>query len=821
MICRPTGPIPADIMIIGEAPGSEEEARGEPFVGSSGNLLTKLLHEQGISRTSCFITNVCRHRPPGNDINEWVSDRKTSPDSSWHQIRGKWVHPHVAEGYEKLLWEIDQARPKIILAVGGTALWALTGLSGIGKWRGSRLSVPEVACSIIPTWHPAACLRSPELIPTLRADISRLRAVHEGRQVPRAYNFMIGPDFENVKTVLADLLVSAEKAPLHLAGDIETRRGHIACFGIAWSETDAICIPFLRSPTPEQPSPFYWTPEQEAIILFYIWALFRHDNIVWPGQNYLYDCQYFHRHWHVLPKNVYDTMIGHHATFSTMRKGLDFLSSLYAADHVYWKDESKDWSADLGEKQLWIYNCKDACVTFEISPAIQKNAAPVKAHHDFQQSLFFPVLRIMNRGLRVDKAQRQKLKLELLELTEKKQAELNLLLGHEVNPRSSTQLLKLFYTDFALPGIRNMKSEGLTANSAALQEIALREPILTPVCQRIAELRSIGVFLSTFINAQDDIDGRMRCSFGIAGPSTFRFNSSENAFGSGMNLQNLPVEVKKKIKGVDDYVKLPNIRKLFLPDPGYEFFDLDLDRADLQIVVWEANDNDLRKALKLGIDLHCMNACDIFDIKGIPFEELIEPDKDDNDKDIPGTGHPNYRDHKARIGYDKRQKAKAGVHATNYGVGDYKLAQSLGTTVREAGVFRGKWFAAHPGIRKWQLRVALDENRGFTENKFGARLYHLGRFDLPEALAWIPQSTVAGVINRALVAIDREEQAGLTKVQLLLQVHDSLGGQYPILSREQSISDLIRLSQVVIPYPDPLVIPVGVKTSQVSWGDCK
>ena len=166
--------------------------------------------------------------------------------------------------------------------------------------------------------------------------------------------------------------------------------------------------------------------------------------------------------------------------------------------------------------------------------------------------------------------------------------------------------------------------------------IAEREPMLKPLCQLIVELRSLGVFLGTFIEARLDTDNRMRCDFAIAGPTTYRFASRENAFQSGMNFQNIPVKEKQKIKD-DNYVKLPNIRELFLPDQGKTFFDIDLDRADMQVVGWEAGDENLKRALRLGIDLHCMSAAEIFGIKGIPVEELIET-------------HPNYPEHRAKIG---------------------------------------------------------------------------------------------------------------------------------------------------------------------------
>ena len=430
-------------------------------------------------------------------------------------------------------------------------------------------------------------------------------------------------------------------------------------------------------------------------------------------------------------------------------------------------------------------------------------------HFDFQQSLFFPVLRMMNRGIRLDVTQRSQLSKDLTRAALDRQEQLNFIVGHELNPKSPAQLKKFFYDDLGIPGVQSLGSEGtLTTNSPALALIAEREPMLKPLCQLIVELRSIGVFLGTFINAELDSDGRMRCSFSIAGPTTYRFSSSENAFGSGMNLQNIPVAEKQKIKD-KSYIALPNIRKLFIPDDGYTFFDIDLDRADLQVVVWEADDSELKLALRSGLDLHCFNACTVYDLKGIPYDELRE-------------SHPNYKEHRARIGEARRGKTKAGIHATNYGVGDRKLAQTLGITVHEASLFRAKWFAARPGIRRWHTRTeqALS-TRGFIENKFGARLYAFGRVNLPEFLGWLPQSTVAGVINRALVNIDAAHERGETSIELLIQVHDSLAGQFKTSRKEQELETLIRLAQVPVPYDDPLIIPVGTKTSNVSWGDCK
>lgn len=812
---KPTGPIDARVMIITDFPSPLEKQTGAFLTsGREAQLLDKLLQRAGFHRTSIYLTGALRELPPKDkknqpDLEAWVNPRKTCPGENWEKHYDHWLSPEVLRGFEALKKEIEAVKPALIITLGSLPLLLLTGAKGASKWRGSRLSPLGLPGSLIPTIHPTTALKSEELIPILELDLKRAKRIFTGEQRPRSYDFTPEPGFGFVVDYLKELLHRADNgtARLTLSGDLETRRGHIACFGIGESAERAICIPFLRA---SGETPFYWTEEQESQIVALLQPLFRHPNILWVGQNYLYDCQYFWRFWGFLPLNVFDTMIGHHSLHSNMRKGLDFLSALYSHEHIYWKDESKDWDADLGENQLWTYNCKDCVITWEIYAEIVKaqEAMGNAQHHAFQQELFFPVLRMMNRGARIDIGQRAELKKQLLLAGDERQCLLDSMAGHPLNPRSSKQLIDFFYHDLGLPVIRALKSETITTNSPAMAEIALREPALKPLCQTIVELRSISVFLNTFVNAELDSDGRMRCSFSVAGPTTFRFSSSENAFGSGMNLQNIPKAEKAKIKS-DSYVKLPNIRKLFIPDPGYTYFDIDLDRADLQVVVWEADDKELKTVLREGLDLHCVNAVTVFGIKGIPIDELKE-------------SHPNYKDRRGAIGEAKRDKCKAGIHAIHYGVYARKLAATLGISIKEAESFIATYLGAHPGIDAWQKRTEQNLLRyGFIENRFGARLYKIGRLNLPDYYAWTPQSTVAKVINKALMAIDAEAELNRTSIQLILQVHDSLGGQFLTAKKDIEVENLKKLASIVIPYDDPLIIPIGVKTSTNSWGDCQ
>jgi hypothetical protein len=282
-----------------------------------------------------------------------------------------WVAPAVAEARARLIQALDAMKPALVITLGPAALWAFTSETNTLAWRGSRLTPPDHPFTILPTLAPRLAIPQPENLHTIRADLTRAKNIFEGTQLPRNYNFIIEPSFKEAFSYLNFQLHCADRGPLKLSGDLETRNYHIACFGIAPDADSAICIPSLRA---EGDNPFYWTLEEEAELVESILKLFQHPNVTWVGQNFSYDCQYFYRFWGAYPQRVRDTMIGHHSLYSSSRKSLDYLSSLYCRDHIYWKDDIKDWDPKLGEKQYWTYNCIDAARTWEIDEALLNEA---------------------------------------------------------------------------------------------------------------------------------------------------------------------------------------------------------------------------------------------------------------------------------------------------------------------------------------------------------------------------------------------------------------------------------------------------------------
>jgi DNA polymerase I-like protein with 3'-5' exonuclease and polymerase domains/uracil-DNA glycosylase len=757
------------MMIVGEAPGAEEERRLTPFVGSAGQELDKMLHESGFIRNDFFITNVCKFRPPGNDITQWIYEKKSNPPAGFVHFQGKWVHPVIKEGCEELFAEISAVKPQLIIALGKTALWALTrgAKDAIGAWRGSQLILDGYR--VIPTIHPATVLRQWEMRSFVLLDLRRARRWLDGLAEPREYRFLVRPSFSDCISTISTLL---ENPPPRLSVDLETRFGHIACCGIAWSPEDAISIPFMCTERHEG----YWSLEEETAIILKLRELFTHPRVSITGQNFNYDTQYIWRHWRFIPNFRDDTMIAQATVLPGLPKTLYHIASMYNRHYVYWKDDGKEWDPKLPEEQLWSYNCEDACRTWEAMGELSSfiDSQNLRPQYTALLRRWFAVLQMQIRGVRIDESVRSQVTLELMNSIASHEEWLNTVCSHPLNVGSSKQMQSFFYDDLRLPIQRHRKSGRPTLDDKALETLAIRQPLIRPLVKTIQNLRSLRVFLNTFAKAPLDFDRRMRTEFNVVGTETYRFSSSENPFGSGTNLQNLPKGNEKPKPGE---LILPNIRKLFIPDPGFLICDADLDRADLQVVVWEADDAELKQALREGADIHAENA----KVLGI-----------------------------------SRQLAKIWVHGTNYGGSPRTMAANCGITVAEAERLRKRWFQAHPGIERWHndVRRKLMETRSVS-NRFGFRRIYFDRIEsvIPEALAWIPQSTVAHIINEGLLNL----AVNVPECQVLLQVHDSLVFQLPANRRD--LLPLIREQLLIpVPYPDPLIIPVGLKTSSVSWG---
>ena len=151
------GPSDATAMLIGEAPGREEDFQGRPFVGRSGKVLDEILKEAGLPRDTLFITSVVKCRPPNNRV------PKGSEQETCLRAHGQ--------------RQIQIIQPKIICLLGGVAAGALLGIKRVSEKRG-KIS-EKAGYRFFPTYHPAAAGRSRTWHQALSRDMKRLRELLE------------------------------------------------------------------------------------------------------------------------------------------------------------------------------------------------------------------------------------------------------------------------------------------------------------------------------------------------------------------------------------------------------------------------------------------------------------------------------------------------------------------------------------------------------------------------------------------------------------------------------------------------------------------
>jgi uracil-DNA glycosylase family 4 len=798
MTVTASGPKNAKIMIVGDGPSEQCLRRGEPFIGAGGFELTKMLTEAGIRRDDCYMTLVMKSRLYPNELN--IIEKKKDRQPNHIYFQGHFITQKLYDACMALRDEVELVKPNVICTVGDLALFALTGQLSSYNYRSSIMD--------------SALTAGYKVIPTLRSDIIHTQyarrpwMVHDLKRVKknsltpglfhRDYKLLIAVDNSNqwFETILHKLywLDGGLKINKHkeVSCDIETRGGHITCISFAWSPTEALCVQLAPLRNPEG----FWSTEQESRLVKTMCDVLMNRNVLLVGQNFNYDLQYIFRHWGILPSNVADTMLMQHSAFSTLPKNLGFLSSMYCEDHLYWKDDRTDWKeGEDGEDEMkyWEYCATDSCRTlavYHVLKSVLKSLGLEKVN-EFQQRLRARVLNAMIRGVRIDHQKRNDLSLTLMQEMENRKHWLREVIGYELNPRSPVQMQDFFYRQMGLKKLMS-KTGGVTTADAALQTLGAREPILWPIIRKISEMRSLGVFHSTFVLAGLDIDKRMRCSFNVAGTETYRFSSSKNAFGTGMNMQNIP-------KGGDtgeleDSLELPNIRELFIPDPGMTMFDIDLDSADARIVAWESDCQWLKKCFKDGKK---------------PYVEIMKEYYQDDSK---SKKSPEY------------SMFKSLCHGTHYMGTAEGIAPRIGLDVRHTQQIQDWYFSKNPEIRQWHEEIKKQvKGRRYVENAFGYRVYF---FDKPEgnifnqAVADVPQSSVACLINR--IWDELEEQLPTDRLQILLQVHDSLVGQFKTSEKEEMLAHIGRIGNgIVVPYSDPLYIPMGIVSSEKSWGECE
>jgi len=725
-----SGPINARLVLVGEAPGAQEVQAGEAFVGKAGNLLNELLRSARLSRSSCYIDNVFQFRPERNDVRPYlsISGRRVKESKEYVIARAA------------LLSRLAQTTATTIVTLGNVPTYTLTGYTEVTKVRGSVLQCPELGNrKVIPCIHPSAALREFLFRYYIVSDLIRAREHTEFPETRRLErNLLLEPSYE---TALAYLEQCHKQESV--AYDIEVRGQELSHLSIAVSPTDAICIPFVQG------AEHYWGPEQETEIMRQIARLLENPRVIKIGQNLTFDATFLYDKYGIVSHPIEDTMVAQGILYPEFPKGLDFLTSIYCGGEPYYKDDGKEWFKNpFGSEQVFRrYNAMDSAVLMQIFPqqvtelTRQRNTVTYQAQRD----LIYPLVYAGNKGIRMDtegmKAAASKTKARIREL----QAQLNELVGRPLNVNSSQQLQEYFYVEKKLrPYIRDGR---VSVDVKALNKIAAKG---FKEAQIILELRHEKKMLGTYYEMEMDEDGRMRCSFNPVGTVQGRISSSKTLRGTGGNLQNTP----------------PLLHAHMLADPGHIVIKQDLGQAENRVVAYLWNVERMIVAFEQGLDIHKQTAALLH---SVPIEQVDD---------------------------EQRQDGKKANHGLNYDLKAPSFADVYQMPLDKAHWMVETYHRIYPEVREGHAatRYLLSQQGRTLENLFGRRRTFRGRWgeDLfKAAYSYVPQSTVADLMNRHGICAVYYRQDLFPEVSFSNTVHDSINYQVPCSVGIERIIDII------------------------------
>jgi uracil-DNA glycosylase family 4 len=792
-------------LAIAEAPGKVESERGEPLCGPSGNWLRGveiaggkrvggLYRQAGVKQDEITYCNVINCRPPDNAFPDSQEARSYIDKAGAQTAIQHCIKAHVQPLLESRPWKrLDIFGEKALRYIAGKT-------DGITTWRGSIIPVRmlghDIPCAV-PTLHPAYIARTQELIPAVISDLRK------GTNIP--------PEFYITKPTVAEFEEFANGAK-SVSIDIETNRetDKIICVGLCKEPYKAIVVPFHG---------------EYVVILKRLMAQLEE----FIGQNCLqFDLPHLAAEGCTIPDTcqVWDVMLMQHLLQPDMPHKLAFIGSVFT-NKPAWKHKA--------DEDLELYCARDVDATYQaflqLLP-ILKYQNLLDLYKYVQVPLSLIAYEMEQGGIKVNGKRLIDARERLLGLLAK---EIEFLPDRlkprkvtvnkrrpahkgEVSPKtgkpvrfilepheeeelpynSSSQVSvwlygKLLTGSLELDPVLGVDSEEPTVDKRALEmlERRLRREGNLQGARQIAALRNIRKYsklLGTYMKEAVAEEGIQHPHFNVHGTSSGRFSSSNP------NLQNIP--------GVARIMYEPS-------HPGWVFVEADYAQIENRLTAYFAKDRArLARFDQPGFSEHKYAASLFFHI---PYEEVEK----DNDKDAP---------------YGKSKRI---VHGVNYAMGKRKIALMYDLVEKEVGELLTVWKRAIQPTIQWQQVVAANAKaNGFLATPFHRKRWFYTQTLYTESISFLPQSTAADVIFRAMIALYYDRIGwpveNVLKVarklyplprpaRLVLQVHDSL----LIESPPELVDEVVHALRVVMEQPWPelgnMILPIEIKTGS-DWG---
>lgn len=728
------GPKQAKVMLIGEAPGRDEDAEGKPFIGKAGRLLEQIFGDVGLERKDVYITNAVKCRPPQN----------RTPTRKEITICRKY-----------LVSEIEQVKPETIICLGVSAIKALTGDHRLSVSKARTTKYKYRGAHVRSTYHPASVFRTPYFYKVLQEDFSRFFGGAAPRKTARIQE-LVKPH-ELWKYLQAFATKGTVALDLETNGlDPFAKNARIWTVGFSMEEGESFVVPIHHRESPN-PSP------ETSLAGINQWITSNPEMRV-VGHNIKFDLKWLRQFGCEVKCKVFDTMIACHLLDENYpNKGLKHLAQIYTDMGDYSKElktlaKEKDKYPDLHYplKALVQYNGDDADATLRLYHVFTKMLAAegLVKQMSFNMLILKTLIEMEFNGIKVNQATLYKLVTEY----EGKLKEVTKFISKElpnVNPDSPKQLVEALYKSGRYKAWKTTEKGAPSTDEEALQGLAKYQKC--EVAQKLIDRRKITKVLRTYLHgkaAQIGNDGRIHTTFHLASMR------EEGEFGErggtvtgrlGSDMQQIP-----KVGGIKSMFESRFKNGLIC--------QADYSQIELRVLAHFAQDKTMLQTFEdPKADIHRAIAAKVF------------------------------RKEEADVTPLERSKCKAVNFGIVYCIGPARLAENIGTSTAQAQRFIREWYDQFPNVERWLRKTEEQVMRtGCVSTLFGrkrrliggTRATAIGREILRQGINSPIQGTASELTLFSMSLLLKRLKQENSKALLMLNVHDSVVLDLPASEKE-------------------------------------
>jgi uracil-DNA glycosylase family 4 len=657
------GPIPCDVMVVGEAPGHREDESGKPFVGKAGGVLEELLP---VDRSEIYITNAVRCRPPDN----------RTPRKSEINACSRWMKA-----------EIRAVKPKYVLILGNVPLQALLGIKGIKAARG--MPIERDGILYFPTFHPSYILHAESagdmrVRKTVRSDIETFFKIVDqgGIGKERGLNYKIVTD-ANLWQALRDIKACPDP-------DFDTETSglrhfepgfHVVSVGIS-TETTQWCFP-LRHP---QHSWSRNRKRQEEIVRL-LTSVLRGKEL--SAHNGKFDTLAMAVSYDVWWYCDFDTMLAHYNVDENSNHSLDFLAQLFFGA-ISWDIPLEEKHGNGSLDKHCRYLGLDVYYLRKLKKLLKKKLAEDEPTEKLFYRLTMPVSRMYTdieyHGVWINREKLAETRAYYVKQADRALAELNRLIPDKrewkdkktkawrtgVNWGSPQQVAEVLFKRLKLKPLDKTGKGADSTSESVLLRLASQHKVPKLILEYREAQKNVGTFCDGWSNLA--IKNRLHPTFKLMGTVTGRPSCEEP------NLQQTP--------------RNPLLRNVIDAPLGWILLEVDQSQVEMRVAAEMADERAMKLIFQTGGDIHVKTA-----------EEVV------------GVLNPTK---------DERKKAKAVGFGYLFGMWWKKFIiyardnYGLDIGEREAQESRKRFFRTYPALDPWHKKQKRFANRyGYVRNLIG------------------------------------------------------------------------------------------------------